>query len=419
MDTEKNNQSQPTQSEPMQPKRGGGIQYGLFFLLLVIASIATVGILPRQEREARLEAQAAERAEPPRVMVVRVNDAPAETLLTLPANVRARDAVDVLARADGYVRAYHVDLGTEVRAGQLIAETSAPERDDEIRVASVRVSEAEQRLSLTRTTSGRTTQLSTEGVLSGQESDDAQLGLTSVSAALDSSRAELRRLQTLRGYQRIVAPFDGVVTARLVQQGSLVRAGTTVLFSIERRALTVTIDVPQEYVAAISQGMEVEVLAGERPLGVGRVARLASSLSPTTRAMRIEVDVDSAIGLRSGMFLRARLHTPRTDSVVVLPARALVTTADGSATWVIGEGDIAQRRALTILRDRGRDLEIGSGLHAGDRVVLSPPDGLTEGIRVTPVERPATPPPAAPGAHPATAPTAPATNTPAAAAGAR
>lgn len=404
MDTENNHQPDAQREAPPSgpTKRGGGIQYGLFFLLLVIAAIAIVGILPRQDRASRLEAQAAERAEPPRVMVVRVSDAPAETLLTLPASVRARDAVDVLARADGYVRAYHVDLGAEVRAGQLIAEMSAPERDDEIRVASVRVSEAE-RLSLTRTTSGRTTQLSTEGVLSGQESDDAQLGLTSVSAALDSSRAELRRLQTLRGYQRIVAPFDGVVTARLVQQGSLVRAGTTVLFSIERREVTVTIDVPQEHVAAITQGMEVEVLSGERPLGMGRVARLASSLSPSTRAMRIEVDVDGPIGLRSGMFLRARLHAPRTESAVILPARALVSTADGSATWVIGEGDLAQRRVLSILRDRGRDLEISSGLHAGDRVVLSPPDGLSEGTHVTPVERPATPPPAAPSARPTSA----------------
>lgn len=394
---------------PRSPRSGLGL--ALLVLLAAIAGLGVLGWLPRQERAARLEAQAAERSAPLRVSVARVADAPSDTVLTLPATTLARDAVDVVARAEGYVRAYHADLGAQVRAGQLLAEMSAPERDDEIHIASVRVSEAEQRLSITRTTAGRTTQLSGAGVLSGQEGDDAELGLTSVNAALDSSRAELRRLRTLRGYQRIVAPFDGIVTARLVQQGTLVNAGSTVLFRIERPELKVVIDVPQEHATAITAGMEAEVLQGERVLATGHVSRVASALSPSTRTMRVELDVPPTEALRSGMYLRARLRAPRTTPMTLLPARALLMTPEGASAWVVGQDATVRLVRLGVARDRGRDLEITSGLSAGDRVVLSAPDGLREGLLVTPVERSAAPAGAAPagaapaGAAPAAAPT--------------
>ncbi|UJR86847.1 efflux RND transporter periplasmic adaptor subunit [Sandaracinus amylolyticus] len=360
---------------------------GVLAAIAVIAGGGVLGWIPRAERAARLAAQEAERAAPPRVLIDAVQAAPPQLAITLPATSDPAETIAVIARADGFVRALHADLGDHVRAGQLLAELGAPERDEEIRAASARLGEAEQRLALTRASTERTTTLTTQGVVTGQESDDAQLSLSTASASLDSSRAELRRLQALRGYQRIVAPFDGIVTARAIDRGALAAANATVLFEIARPEVEVVVDVPQEHAPAVSIGLEAEILEGERVVATGRVARTASRLDPATRTMRIEIEVPTSPGLLAGMYLRARLSVPRVHEAALLPARALVTTNEGPSAWVVDAEDHAHLQRLQIARDRGRDLEIASGVRAGDRVVLSAPDGLVDGAIVTPVER--------------------------------
>ncbi|AKF09699.1 efflux RND transporter periplasmic adaptor subunit [Sandaracinus amylolyticus] len=360
---------------------------GVLVVIVVIAGGGVLGWMPRAERAARLAAQEAERAAPPRVLIETVQAAPPELTVTLPATSDPAETIAVIARADGFVRALHADLGDHVRAGQLLAELGAPERDEEIRAASARLGEAEQRLALTRASTERTTTLSAQGVVTGQENDDAQLSLSTASAALDSQRAELRRLQALRGYQRIVAPFDGIVTARAIDRGALATANATVLFEIARPDVEVVVDVPQEHAPAMAIGLDAEILEGERVVATGRVARTASRLDPATRTMRIEIEVPTSPGLLAGMYLRARLRVPRVHAAALLPARALVMTNEGPSAWVVGTDDHAHLRRVEIMRDRGRDLEIATGVQPGDRVVLSAPDGLADRAIVTPVER--------------------------------
>lgn len=380
-------------SEPSERSTSRRNVWGLIGLLAVgLAVCAALGWFPRVSRARRLEAQEAERSAPMRVLVDTVHAAPGVVDVTLPATTAATETVLVRAHESGYVRAVHVNIGSRVRRGEVLAEIAAPERDEEIRAVAVRIAEAEARVALAESSAGRVDRLGERGVMTTQERDDARFSLRSATAELEAAQSERRRLEALRGYQRIVAPFDGVVTQRSVDHGALVTANGTPLFELARHEIKVLVEIPQDYARAATVGTNVELFAEGRALATAPIARTASALSPGTRMMRVELDAPPDAQLLAGMFLRAKLSLPRTRAAVLLPSRALVVANEGSSVWVVDGENRARKRALSVVRDLGAMLEVDSGLADGDRVVLSAPDGLREGASVDPVSRPAAPP---------------------------
>lgn len=391
-----NDDMTPTDVEtpkPAEPRRGSTAR-----VLLAVAVLAVVVVLLTFFRKvdpvAATETVAGD-DDPVRVIVTNAHRAPSEVELRLPGSTRAVEESLVFARASGYVSRLAVDLGSSVTAGQVLAELRAPETMDELRAAEARVTDANESLTWARQSAERVTALSTRGVATPQEQDNAQLAVATAQAALRASTADAARLRSLRRYQTVVAPFAGVVTERLVDVGAMVSASAgTPLFrlsSLDR--IEVVFEVPQTYAALVRVGQTIEV---ERPDAPGQtvestVTRIAGDLTTTTRTMRVESNLPSAEGLLGGMFVSVRLHVDRPTPPVVIPARALAVTGAGMHVWVV-ESNVVHARPVTIARDLGRDIELATGLNGSEVVVLSPPDGLTEDDRVETIER--TPPPA-------------------------
>jgi RND family efflux transporter MFP subunit len=406
------------QAIPVHPRRGKLALIGITLLLLLILLLA-VGYLPRRERAETLAAGLQQQKNTlPQVNIALATGTPSSSDLLLPSNVTPITEAVINARAEGYLKRRYVDIGDRVQAGQLMAEVDAPELDQQVQQARAALSQSEAALAraqhalaqaranehLSEVTAQRWKTLSERGVVAKQEFDQKEAQFESDQAAVQSadadiraaedniraSRANLDRLIQLQQFEKITAPFAGVVTARNVDVGALISTtGTTPLFRVAQiDVLRVDVEVPEQSAPFIKVGepaeLTLEEFGGRR--FSGHVSRTANSLDPTSRTLLTEIQVQNKDQvLLPNMFANVRLIGARSAPAIVIPGEALIARPEGTQVAKLVNGNHIHFQPVELGRDYGAHIEIFSGLAAGDRVVVNPTDDVREGAEVNPV----------------------------------
>ena len=326
----------------------------------------------------------------------------------LPCTTLAFEAANIFARATGYISARHVDIGSKVRAGDALARIAAPDLDQQLAQARAQliqmlaaVQQAKSTAELGRVTSARSAKLVTSDSVSVQQSDNDRLTYASERAALGVSEANVLaqqaavdRLVYLTGFERVEAPFDGTVTARNIDVGSLVQAdnasGTFLFTMVRSNLMRVQTFVPQDQAFGLTPGNEATIHVPEMPKRSfpGKVTRIADALEPTTRTLLTEVDVPNPDGaLTPGVYCTIDIRAPRKTPSFIVPADAIIFNQHGLRVAVV-QNDTVHMQQITIARDLGRQVEARTGVQNGDRVILNPPADLEDGgkvhVRTTP-----------------------------------
>lgn len=395
--------------------RTSRVRLGVAIILVAIASLLLAGIVPRWLETRRLEADAlARESGAPSVLTVIAKDAPPVAEIELPGTISGLTEAPLLARSDGYVKQRFVDIGDRVKAGQLLATIDSPDLDRQVDEARAAVLQAESMLAqaesaliqaqanekLAAVTAQRWTRLRERGAVSRQDYDTnntnyeaqaagvrvATANVAAANYALKASRANLRRYLELQGYEQVRAPFDGLITLRNIDVGALINTGSTLLFRVaDAHIVRLFINVPETDSATIRVGQDATLTTGTYGprTFTGKVTRTADALDPAARTMLTEVQVQNPdLALRPGMYATVRLKAPRAQRVVLVPSDCLILRSVGPQVAVVTKDDRIQFRKVEIGRDFGNQLEVLSGLRAGERVVSSPNDSAVEGARV-------------------------------------
>jgi RND family efflux transporter MFP subunit len=339
-----------------------------------------------------------------RVAVVRASDE--MMTVSLPATTTAFEAANIFARTSGYIEKRYVDIGDQVKAGTLLADITAPELDHQIAQAQATLTQDQAALhqteashELARVTNARDSNLVKQGWLTLQQGDNDRLTLAAQESAVDVARsniaaqqAQIRILSQEKAYQRVIAPFDGVVTQRYIDNGSLVQSGSTMMFTMmHSNVIRIQLYVPQDEAFGVAPGVQAVVHVPEIPNRnfPGTVTRIARALQPGSRTLLTEIDVPNPDGaLSPGIYCIVDLHIPRKTPSFVVPADAIIFNENGLHVAVVDNGTVQLQR-ISIARDFGKEVEVEQGLKAGDRVVLNPMVDLTNGRKVAPQPEPA------------------------------
>jgi RND family efflux transporter MFP subunit len=342
----------------------------------------------RHQQAAREEVAAAvqDSARTP-VSVFHPQPGTAQLSVTFPANLQGYIETPIYARTNGYVKRWLVDIGAHVTAGQLLAEIETPELDQQLRQAEAAQAQAQANLDLARITAERYQNLLKFDGVSKQEVDQANGTLKADEANVKAAIATVDQLKEMQAFEKVTAPFAGTITARYIDIGSLIAAGTnTLLFRLaETSTLRVYANVPEAYapdiVPGVSADVEVPEVAGQK--FPGQVVRTAGAIDPGTRTLLTEVRVPNPKGaLVPGEFGEVTFHLRSSRPTVVIPSNALLFRAQGPQVALVkGEGRI-HLQSIQLGRDFGNSLEVLSGLRPEDSVVANPSDSITEGVLV-------------------------------------
>jgi RND family efflux transporter MFP subunit len=375
----------PKKSEPVISRRGLRLA-GLGLVAIAIVIVAS-GITTRKMADARLSEWTESQAVP--VVAVAAPDTKSkQSSIDLPGRLEAYSQAQIFARVSGYIKDLKVDIGTPVKAGQLLAEIDAPDLDQQIMQAEAEVTTAKANLELARQTLDRGRSLITSGAVSQQSLDQRAADAAGRSGLLKSTQANLDRLRVLEKYKSITAPVDGQVTARNTDLGALINAGAagSPLFVVsDTSRLRVYVNVPQNYAPSVRVGTQAALVVPEYPQRsfTATVEASSQSVDAASGTTRILLIVDNAAGsLMTGAFANVRLELPGAEKAINVPASALIFDQDGLNVATIGPDGRVLLKKVTISRDFGREVEIGSGLVAQDRIVTTPPDGVATGDKV-------------------------------------
>ncbi|MCF1371525.1 efflux RND transporter periplasmic adaptor subunit [Burkholderia cenocepacia] len=379
-------------SDTPPPRRGRTLAVPLAAVALAAALLA-LGIVPRIDARAAQRAQvAAQQALP--VSVIVPGAAPADQTLTLPGSVAPYADASIYARTSGYIAHWSVDLGTHVKAGQTLAQISAPDLDAQLRQARADEASAQANYDYAKSTAQRWQDMLKTQSVSQQDTDTKVADMNAKRAMLASAQANVAHLAELVLYESVTAPFDGVITARNVDVGTLVTAGGTPgspglsgeLFHLEQTdTLRVFVDVPQDSATGVSTGTSVYLTTPQYPgrRFAAHVARSAGAIDPVTRTLRVEIDVDNRDGaLMPGAYAQAHLVLPSAAPALELPVSALLFRPNGVTVATVGANGQTALKTVQIGRDFGTRVEIVSGLAATDRVIDNPGDAITAGEAV-------------------------------------
>ncbi len=366
----------------------GRLLIGVASVGLLLAFGIAHGIRSRQEAAAGLR-QAAQMAAIPVVEIVHPQPATAGQHITLPGKVQAFHDTPIYARTSGYVEHWYVDIGAHVKEGQLLALVQTPELDRQLQAARADLKSEQASLEIARMTAERWPNLLTPPSVSQQETDQAVSNFSSRQAAVESGIANVERLERLQSFERITAPFEGVITGRNVEIGALIQAGDNAapkeLFHLASvRQLRVYIAVPEIYAAYARNGESVSLTLDAFPneTFVGTVVRNAAAIDLSARTLSVEVDVDNSAGrLFPGAYAFVHFTIPVTGSTVSIPSNALLFRSEGLRAGVVSKGHVVLR-PIAIGQDHGSVVEIVSGLTTADAVIVNPSDSLADGAAV-------------------------------------
>ena len=307
----------------------------------------------------------------------------------LPGNVQAFNDTPIYARTSGYLKKWYVDIGTHVHQGELMAEIETPEMDQQLQQAQSDLKTSQANLDMAAITSKRWQNLLAKHAVSKQETDQAMSDLAARQSAVAASEANVRRLQQLQSFERVIAPFDGIVTARNIDIGSLIEAGANSgpkeLFHLAAlNRLRVYIAVPEAYSSAVTNGAKVTLTEVDHPEENfnGVLTRNSNAFDPMSRTLTAEADVDNSKGrLLPGAYVFVHFQLAGNTHSVTLPSNALLFRSEGLRVAVVSNDKIVLT-PVTIGHDYGNMVEITSGLSPKDAVVLDPPDSLAAGQAV-------------------------------------
>ena len=384
---------------PKRRRRYGGALLGAGVLLLLLGALGLGGW---RHYQAGLAVAATEREAStfvPDVRVAAVRAADSKITVTLPATTTAFEAANIFARTSGYIEKRYVDIGDKVKAGALLADITAPELDHQITQAKATLAQDQATLQQTQAsrdlaqrTNARDSNLVQKGWLTLQQGDNDQLTLQAQQAAVGvaqsniaAQEAQIRILEQEKAYQRVVAPFDGVITQRAIDNGSLVQSGSTFMFTLMHPDVIRTqVFVPQDQAFGLGPGVDAVVRVPEIPNRgfPGKVTRIASALQPGSRTLLTEIDVPNPDGaLSPGIYCTVELYIPRKTPSMIIPADAIVFDQNGLHVAVVKNGT-AHLQKIMIARDFGTEVEVHDGVKPGDQVILHPMVNLAEGSKV-------------------------------------
>ena len=389
-----------TAAPPRRPPRGAmGWIVGLAALLPLSGGLA-YGAWRHYDNTLEVMATAhQERDFVPDVRVAQVRGSGSTITITQPGTTLAFEAANIFARTSGYIAIRKVDIGDRVKAGDLLAEITAPELDHQIAQAQATLAQNQATLQqtlasrdLAQVTNERDSHLVRQGWVTQQQGDTDRLTLEAQKAAVGvaesnvaAQAALVRVLQQTKDYQRVVAPFDGVITQRNIDNGSLVQSGTTFMFTLmHSNVIRVQVNVPQDAAFGLKPGVDALVRVPELPDHPfpGKVTRIADALAPGTRTLLAEIDVPNPDGLLSpGLYCTVELHIPRKTPGLIVPADAIVFGPTGLQVAVVKNGAVHLQK-VTVARDLGTTVEVHDGVAPGDTVILNPMVNIAEGDRV-------------------------------------
>ncbi len=364
-------------------------RFALIVGILILIGLV-VGLWPRLLARRALAAESRDESGTSVAVVLPV---PGKSGLGTPlsAEVRAFVEAPIYARASGYLKRWLVDIGDQVKAGDLLAEIDTPEIDQQLSQAKAELAQSEATLELAKTTAARWTELLKTSSVSEQEAAEKQADLALKIATVDAVRANLHRLEDLKRFASVTAPFDGAITARQTDVGQLITAGSgKELFHLaQTNPLRVYVRVPQTYSHSIKTGQKGELVLDELPgrKFEARVVRSAGAMEPGSRTLLVELQVDNSKGeLLAGGYAQVRFADASEAPILTLPSITLLFRAEGIQAGVVGSDNKVGLRTLKLGRDFGQTIEILGGIDPGDRVIVNPPDSLANGQVVRVVE---------------------------------
>jgi RND family efflux transporter MFP subunit len=356
--------------------------------MIIIVAIVTIGLISRVSASKQLRSWTSEQAIPV-VAVITPGMQENTTSLDLPGRLQPYSRAILYARVNGYLKSWKADIGTQVKAGQLLAEIETPDLDQQLLQAKADLASLEATASLAKTTAERWEALLNSGYVSKQAAAEKTGDFMTKQALVNAARANVNGLQVLKSFARIVAPFDGLITARLTDIGALINSGSGTgqeLFEVSSTTtLRVYVNVPQVYVPGISPGTKVTIAVPEHPGKTYTAAVVASAqaVNNVSSATQIQIQIDNARGeLLPGGFANVNFRLPNNRPTMSVPASALIFNKAGLSVATIDLDDRVVLKPVMIMRDLGKLVELSAGLKPDDRIIENPPDGISNGDRV-------------------------------------
>src|SRR6202158_1702327 len=368
------------------PRRGWII---VLIVFLVFAGILVSGILERIHTSAALRGETADMAVPTVSVVAPKRAAPLQEI-TLPGNVQPFTQSPIFARTNGYLQRWYFDIGAHVKKGELLAVIDSPEVDQQLQQARSNLLTAQANLELATITKDRYQGLKKTNAVSQQDVDNAVGTYNANKAIVEADQAVVEQYSALVSFEKVYAPFDGVITARNTDIGDLINSGSgggvkTDLFHIVQPGkLRVYVNVPEEYSRGTRVGMTADLHLAEFPdrKFQGKLVRTADAINVTTRTLLVEIDVDNPTGtLLTGSYAEVHLAVPSQASTFLLPVNTLLFRSEGLQVGIVRDGKVVLS-AVTPGHDFGSQIEIVSGLKPDDQVIINPPDSLVTGQQV-------------------------------------
>ncbi|MFM0069664.1 efflux RND transporter periplasmic adaptor subunit [Paraburkholderia sediminicola] len=378
------------------PAKGKRARWVIVAVVVVIVLLAAQGIWSRHDAHAALERDA-EHASQTNVEVVRPQKSTAGLDLVLPGNVQAFLDTPIYARTNGYLKKWYADIGAHVKNGQLLAEIDTPEVDDQLRAARADLANANANYALAKSTADRWTDMLKSKSVSKQETDEKVGDMLAKKGTLDAAHFNVARLEKTQSFQKVYAPFDGIVTARNVDVGALIDAGSSggpakELFHVAQAdRLRVYVNVPQAYAQQVRAQQTAFLTLTETPPKhyPGTVARTSGAVDPQQRTMLVEVDVDNRNGdLLPGAYAQVHFALGAGAAPFTLPGNALLFRSDGVKVATVDPQHKVKLLSVSLGTDFGTRVAIASGLQGDEQVILNPQDSIIDGapVRIVPAK---------------------------------
>jgi RND family efflux transporter MFP subunit len=383
-------QDHAPKQEPISPHK---VVIGLVVVLIAVVVLAAMGMLARVHGDSELKQRTDAAAAPTVTVAPAQQGAPAEEFV-LPGNVTAFTDSPIYARTDGYLLHWYFDIGARVKKGALLAVIDTPELDKQVAQAEADLATSQTNAGNAKVQADRYTGLVKSDAVSQLDTDTFTTQAASTASAVKSAQANLDRLREMQSFEKVYAPFDGVVTARNVDTGQLISQGSTAeLFHMQAlETLRVYTNVPQLYSQTLKRGMKIGLTFPEHPGKIfdGTLARTADAIDPASRTLLVEVDVNNRSGqLLPGALAQVHFKTPPISATFVVPTSALIFRRQQMQVGTVvnsSDGTIARLIPVAIGEDDGANVQIVSGINPGDQIIQDPPDSLIDGEKVTVVK---------------------------------
>ena len=352
--------------------------------ILLIGALFAFGVLVRVRAEAAVNREADQMAVTP-VSIVRPERLSPKQDVTLPGNVQPYYNSPIYARTNGYVKHWYVDIGAHVKQSQLLAEIETPEVDQQLQQARANLATAQANFNLSQITSARYQRLKNTNAVAHQDVDNASGANAANAAIVKADEATVRQLEALQAFEKVYAPYDGIITYRNTDIGDLINSGntgpSTQLFQIVQPGrLRVYVNVPEPYAKQVKPGITAELEVAESPGRYfhGTLVRTAQAIDYTTRTLLVEIEADNRSGeILNGAYAQVHFKLPTASSTFLVPVNCLLFRAQGLQVAVVSNG-CAELRTIRPGHDFGDRIEIASGLKGNDEIIINPPDSIVD-----------------------------------------